>query len=308
MTITEPSPAPQSPVEADGTLADHLFQSGLGALELVTVALGDRLGLYRALAEIGPATVGELARAAGVDARDTREWCEQQSVAGLLGVDDPLRAPGDRRFALPPGSAEVLLDPQSPAYLVPMGDFLEAVCRVLPALEQAFRSGAGVPYADYAVQHAQGAFNRAAFAGQLVQEWLPLMPDLHATLQAGGTVAEFGCGEGWAAIALAVGYPHVVVHAFDVDGPSIDAARRHAEAAGVADRIRFTVADVSELDGAPSVDAVFLFEVLHDLADPVAALRTAHRLTRQGAAPTIVMDERADEQFSAPADSVQRFL
>src|SRR4051812_28256364 len=154
MTITEPSPAPQSPVEADGTLADHLFQAGLGALELVTVTLGDRLGLYRALSEIGPATVAELARAAGVDGRYTREWCEQQAVAGLLGVDDPLRAADERRFALLPGSEEVLLDPESPGYLVPMGAFLEAVCRVLPALEGAFRSGAGVPYAHYAVQDA----------------------------------------------------------------------------------------------------------------------------------------------------------
>jgi hypothetical protein len=174
-------------------------------------------------------------------------------VAGLLTVEDPNRSAAERHFALPPGSEAVLLDQQSPSYLVPFADFLEAVCRVLPDLQSAFRSGNGVPYADYAVQHAQGALNRPGFTGRLVQNWLPQIPDLHARLRAGGTVAELGCGEGWASIALA-------------------------------------------------------FEVIHDLADPVSALRTARRLTDGGRTSTIVMDERAAEEFRAPADSIERFL
>ena len=140
------------------------------------------------------------------------------------------------------------------------------------------------------------------------QEWLPLVPDLHATLGAGATVAEFGCGEGWAAIALAVGYPNVRVDAFDVDPPSIDTARRNAEEAGVADRVRFAVADVTDPALTGSYDAVFAFEMVHDLAHPVAALRTARRLTGDGAAPVIVVDERAGETFTAPADPFERFF
>jgi ubiquinone/menaquinone biosynthesis C-methylase UbiE len=192
--------------------------------------------------------------------------------------------------------------------MLPLGGFLESVCRIVPAVEAAFRSGEGVPYSDYAVHDAQGAFNRPAFTGRLVQEWLPMVPDLEARLLAGGTVAELGCGEGWAAIALAVGYDGLMVDAFDLDPPSIEAARRHAAAAGVDDRIRFTVADITDLDTDGGYDAVFAFEVVHDLADPVSALRTARRLTGGGGSPTIVVDEAAAERFSAPDDPIQRFL
>lgn len=90
-----------------------------------------------------------------------------------------------------------------------LGGFVESLGRVLPALQEAFRTGGGVPFGDYGVQHAQAALNRPGYTHQLVQEWLPQVPDLDARLRAGATVAEFGCGEGWAAIALAVGYPDV---------------------------------------------------------------------------------------------------
>jgi SAM-dependent methyltransferase len=305
-TTTVPSAA--APAQVAEELAGRLFEAGLDSFELATVALGARLGLYRALADRGPATAVELAERAGLDARYTREWCEQQAVADLLAVDDPEQAPEQRRFCLRPGSDAVLLDPESPAYLVPLGEFLAAIGRVLPVLEAAFASGAGIPYADYQVQHAQGGFNRPAFTGQLVQEWLPQVPDLHARLAAGGTVAELGCGEGWAAIALAVGYPGLRVDAYDNDPPSVAAARRHVEQAGMADRVRCVVADVTDPALAGRYDAVFAFEMVHDLADPIAALRTARRLTGDGVDPVIVVDERAAERFAAPADPLQRFF
>ena len=209
MTTTITRSSERDPEEVAGELAGRLFEAGLGAFELATVTLGERLGLYRALADHGPSTSQALAAASRIDARYVREWCEQQAAAGLLGVDDPRLEPERRQFHLPPGSEAVLLDPQSPAYAIPLGGFLEAVGRILPAVEAAFRTGAGIPYADYGVHDVQGAFNRPAFSGQLVQEWLPQIPDLDAALRAGGTVAEFGCGEGWAAIALAVGYPRL---------------------------------------------------------------------------------------------------
>ncbi|HZM67157.1 MAG TPA: class I SAM-dependent methyltransferase [Nakamurella sp.] len=322
MTLTETPPAetdsPEQPVqdltaqELTGELAGRLFEAGLGAFELATVSLGNRLGLYRALADSGPCTAAQLAASAGIDPRYTREWCEQQAVAGLLSVDSAAESavdgPDERRFSLPRGSAAVLLDPESPAYLIPLGGFLEAVGRVLPSVETAFRTGRGVPYADYEVQHVQSAFNRPAFTGQLVQEWLPQIPDLHATLGVGGTVAEFGCGEGWAAIALAVGYPHLQIDGFDIDPPSIETARRNAEAAGVADRVRFVVADVADPALTGSYDGVLAFEMLHDLPHPVEALRAARRLTGDGAAPVIIVDERVREEFTAPADPIERFF
>lgn len=298
----------RTPDEVTAELAGRLFEAGLGALELITITLGDRLGLYRALAEHGPVTAPELAGAAGIDARYAREWCEQQATAGLIAVDDPAGDPDDRRFALVPGSEAVLLDPDSPAHLVPLGGFVESAGRVMPALESAYRTGGGVPYADYGVHHAQGGFNRPAFTGRLATEWLPAVPDLDTALRAGGCVAEFGCGEGWAAIALARGYPRARVDAFDVDPASVDAARRHAAQAGVADRVRFAVADVTDAALTGDYDGVLAFEMVHDLAHPVAALRTARRLTGGGSAPVIVMDERVGETFEAPAGPFERLF
>lgn len=294
-----------APEDVTGALAGRLFDAGLAAFEWATVTLGARLGLYRALAEHGPSSAPELAAATGVDARYTREWCEQQATAGLLTVDDPGRAADERRFTLPAGSEAVLVDPESPAYLLPLGDFVATCGRLLPTLEAVYRTGDGVPYGAYEVHDAQGGFNRAAFTGQLVQEWLPAVPDLDAALRTGRSVAELGCGEGWAAIALAVGYPGLRVDGFDIDPPSVDAARRHAEQAGVADRVRFFVADVTDPALTGDHDAVFAFEMLHDLAHPVAALRTARRLT---SGPVVVADERVAESFGAPAAPTERFF
>ena len=307
MTTTAPVPTTErSPEEVTGELAGRLFEAGLGAFELACVTLGTRLGLYRALADGGPMNAPALAALACVDPRYTREWCEQQAAAGLLTVDEPGHAPDDRRFALIPGSEAVLLDPESPAYLIPVGGFLEAVGRMLPALETAYRTGAGIPYGDYAVQHAQGGFNRPAFTHQLAQEWLPQIPDVDARLRAGGTVAELGCGEGWAAIALARGYPGVRVDGFDIDPPSVETARANAAEAGVGDRVRFAVADATDPALTGRYDAVLAVEMIHDLADPVAALRTARRLA--GGGVVLVVDDRAAEEFAAPADPFQRFF
>jgi SAM-dependent methyltransferase len=182
--------------------------------------------------------------------------------------------------------------------------------RVFPALERAYRDGTGVPYADYGVQHVQAAVNRPLWSGPLVRQWLPALPELHTRLTAGATVAELGCGHGLAAVALARAYPGLRVHGFDLDATSIEAARWRALTDGLADRVRFDVADVAETPPAAATggyDAVFAFEMLHDLAHPVAALRTARLLARNGASPVIVMEGRTDERFQAPADPAERF-
>ncbi|MGD9987261.1 class I SAM-dependent methyltransferase [Pseudonocardia sp.] len=296
----------RAPEQVAEELAGRLFEAGIGAIELLTVGLGERLGLYRSLADgPGPVTPGELAAAADVDARYVREWCEQQATAGILAVDDPAADPQARRYTLPAGSEAVLLDPDSPAYVVPIAGFVESAGRVMAALERAYRSGGGVPYADYGVQHAQGGFNRPAFTGRLVSQWLPTVPDLDAALRAGGSVAEFGCGVGWAAISIARGYPAATVDAFDADPASIDAARRNAAEAGVGDRVRFVVADVTDPALTGDHAGVLAFEMIHDLADPVAALRSARRLTR---GPVVVMDENAADGFIVPGGPVDRLF
>ena len=139
-------------------LVERLFESSIQGLEVLTVYAGNRLGLYTALVDLGSATPGELASRAGTDERYTREWAEQQAVAGILSVDEG-------RFSLSPGHAEVLLDRDSLNYLAPIATTLAIVGGQMPSLIEAFRSGHGVPYAAYGseARQAQEALNRRPF-------------------------------------------------------------------------------------------------------------------------------------------------
>lgn len=185
---------------------------------------------------------------------------------------------------------------------------------VYPALTEAFRGGDGVPYADYAVHDAQGNFNRPAYLALLTTEWLPAVPGVTGIFATGAQVrvAEIGSGEGWAAIAIAKAWPHVHVDGFDVDEASVAAARRYAAEAGVSDRVRFEVADVADTasfdTAAGSYDVLLAFEMIHDLARPVEALRTLRRLGKAGAV-FLVMDERVREEFDPSSeDPMERFF
>jgi 2-polyprenyl-3-methyl-5-hydroxy-6-metoxy-1,4-benzoquinol methylase len=289
--------------DAVDTFAEHLFGLVSGALDALSIDLGRRLGLYEALADVGPATAGELAAAARIDARYAREWLEQQAAAGFLTVDDARAEPDARLFALTAGARACLVDPDDPASMGPFVDSIAALAAVLDPLTSAYRTGGGVPWGAYPdVSRIQGDTNRPALRSQLTQGWLPAVPGLVERLSApGARVAELGCGEGWAGIAIAQAFPQVTVDAFDLFEPSLDAGRAHAAAAGVADRVRFTAADISR-DLAPSgdYDLVLTFETLHDLPRPVEALAAARGLVRPGGT-VLVADERVGDAFTAPA-------
>jgi 2-polyprenyl-3-methyl-5-hydroxy-6-metoxy-1,4-benzoquinol methylase len=293
-----------------GGLAERLFMAGIGAFELATIHLGRTLGLYDALQAEGAATAAELADRAQIHPRYAREWLEQQAVAGLLDVDAPASDAEARRYALPRASAEVLNTPDSLAFVAPIAGFMTAVGRTMPALAQAYRAGTGLHFGDFGddVREAQAAFNRPAFLTLLGQDWLPNgAPDVHQRLQAGpATVLDVACGYGWSSIALAQAYPLVRVVGIDLDGPSIERARRAAEEAGVGDRVTFEVADATDLQRHGAVDLVVVFEALHDLPHPTEVLRAIR--TAADGAPVLVMDERAGEAFTAPGDELERFL
>jgi hypothetical protein len=156
-------------------LAERLFEAALGAYELMTVHLGDRLGYYRALADGGAATSAELAGATGTDERYAREWLEQQAVAGILEVDDVAAAAGERRYTLPAGHAEALVDRESLAHITPMARYGVSFAHTLPAVEEAFRTGGGVSWEEYGElgREGQGDVNRPIFQHLLGPEWLP---------------------------------------------------------------------------------------------------------------------------------------
>ena len=295
--------------EQRDALVERLFGAAIGTLEVLCVYVGDRLGLYQALATLGPCTPPVLAAATATDQRYVREWLEQQAAADLLAVEDVASEPMARRYSLPLGHREVLLDRDSLNYLTGLVRLVVGVSQPLPALLDAFRTGAGVPYADYGTDTREGIadMNRPMFLNLLGSEWLPALPDVHARLQAdpAACVADVGCGTGWSSIALARAYPQVSVDGFDVDEASVAQARANAAAAGVADRVTFTVLDAADPALAGRYDLVTAFETIHDMAQPVPALRSMRRLVRAGGA-VLVADERVGEAFTAPGTDVER--
>lgn len=316
MTTQEMSAADTAAME-DGSgspteeLAGRIFSAGVGAAELLNVYLGLHLGLYRALAEAS-ATVTELAERTGTDERYLREWLQGQAVAGLATADGS--DPGTARFGLAAGTYDVFVDETGPAYLGGMADVVAAAASVLPRLVAAFRSGAGVPYAEYGADgvNAQSALNRPAFVNALVAEWLPQIPDVLARLQdtvRPARVADFACGTGWAGIELARAFPGIRVDGFDNDEVSISLGRSNALAAGVADLVALEVIDLSDPGAgwAPRYDVVLFVECVHDFPRPVEALAHARASLRPGGT-VIVVDERAAETFTTPGDDVERFF
>lgn len=294
-------------------LSGRLFMAGLEALELLNVELGLRVGLYSTLADQGPLTTAELARAAGIAERYAREWLEQQAVTGILEVDDVAADADTRRYELPGEHAHVLLDADSPANTTAVAAFVAEAGRMVPAVVDAFRTGGGVPYADYGIHDLQAAFTRPVFVNNLLQDWLPALPDMHARLLAGEAlrVAEIGCGEGIAAITIGRAFPNVVVHGYDLDEASVAAARKNAAEAGVGDRVRFEVSDASKgaaaISDATPYDLVIAIEMLHDVPDPVGVLTTMREL-RAPKGAVLVADERVADEFTAPGDEMERFM
>jgi 2-polyprenyl-3-methyl-5-hydroxy-6-metoxy-1,4-benzoquinol methylase len=290
-------------------LADRLFRSMIEANELASVWLGLRLGLYGALRDSGPATVAELSERAGVDARYAREWLEQQAVAGLLDVEDAAADAGTRRYRLPQAHAEVLLDADNPSHAGAAAYWIGSLAEVLHRVPGIYRSGEGLPYAEYGAdcRLAIANFNRPMFVNDLAS-WFAAAPELQARLEADGArVLDVGCGIGWSSISLAKAYPSLRVDGIDSDGASIAEGQRLAAEAGVADRVRFRVADAAELGaaGEGGYDAAFIFEALHDMARPVEAL-AAIRALLAGDGVVVVADENVAETFTAPGDEVER--
>jgi hypothetical protein len=164
----------------------RLFQAFVEGGNLVTIYLGDRLGLYQALAKFGPLTPGELAAQAGTHERYTREWLEQQTVAGIIEVEDAQAEPSTRRYHLAPGHAEVLLAPDSLNYLTPLARMTVGGAQPMPALLEAFQTGGGVPYTDYGadLREGQADLARTMYLNLLGNVWLPAIPEVHARLRA----------------------------------------------------------------------------------------------------------------------------
>ncbi len=286
---------------------EKILQSTRGAFDMFSMYLGVRLGYYKAMREGGPSTSTELAARTKTNERYTREWLEQQAVAGFLHVDDERADSRDRRYLLPEPYQEVLVDEDSLNYLGALPIILAGTLRPLHAVLQAYRTGDGVAYGDYGVDliEGQAGMNRAMFLKEMGSSWLPKIPDVHHRLLSDPTarVADVGTGAGWSSIAIARSYPKAKIDGFDLDQPSVEMARQNARRAGIDDRVKFHVRDAADPKLSGQYDLVAAFECIHDMANPVSTLRAM----RQLAGPTgtvLVVDERVGEVFSTSKNDV----
>ena len=295
------------PADAAAALAERLRHDLTGALELFTVYLGERLGLYRALAADGPATSAELAGRTGTTERYVREWLEHHAASGLLEVDVPAADPLARRYRLPPAHAAVLADPDHVRYRAFSGVEIVRAGRWLPQLAEAFRTGGAPPPLPWAPE-GRADYNRAVYLNLLGTQWLPAIADVDQRLRSEppARVADLACGPGWSSIAMAQAYPLVTVDGFDLDADVIAAAGRNAEQAGLSGRVSFSVTDASGPGWAGRYDLVTIFEGLHDMSRPVEALRRAGDLLGPSGS-VIVADERVEDEFTAPAPELERY-
>ncbi|HEX6499446.1 MAG TPA: methyltransferase domain-containing protein [Micromonosporaceae bacterium] len=267
------------PDEAEvAAFVERVFGDASASITMVTAALGDRLGLFRALAELGPTTPADLARRAGIVERYAREWLSAMSAAGYVRYD-----PATGRFELPPAHVPVLAVDDTPVSLGAVMAWLLGVAPALDEIGEAFRTGRGVRPEAYGADLWSGIERLSApqFVNALVPQWLPQMPPVQATLRDGADVADVGCGAGRALIELAKAYPESRYVGFDISEGQLDRARRNAEAAGVGDRIRFERVDAAS--GLPGqYDVIFTFDVVHDAADPPALVGAIHEALRPG--------------------------
>jgi SAM-dependent methyltransferase len=289
--------------------SDKVFHAALGTMETFNLYLGDRLGWFDALAE-APATAAELAERTKTQPRYAIEWLELMAVYGNLTVLDD--AAGDRlqrRYALSPGAAEVLTDRHSLNYLGALPQIFAAVGAKLDKLLEAYRNGGGDGWAELGdnARDSQAALNRPWFESALAPA-LASVPELNAVLQRpNARIADIGCGAGWSTIALARAYPTAVVLGVDIDEPSIRAAKANAEAAGIADRVRFTVGDAAGLAELGPFDAGFAFECLHDMPRPVEVLAAIHDAVRSDGL-VVIMDEAVADDFFTPGDQLEQVM
>jgi len=248
-----------------------------GALTASLVVIGDRLGLYKAMAGAGGLTAAELAARTGTTERYVREWLAGQAGAGYLTYE-----PATGRYTLPDAHAAALADDDSPACVLGGFEGMLAATRVTPKVIEAFRSGKGVGWHEHDADLFTGVerFFRPGYLAHLVDSWIPALDGVAAKLARGARVADVGCGHGASTIIMGKAFPRSKFTGFDYHQESIDAATERARKAGVGDHVRFEMAPAKAFPGT-GYDLVTCFDCLHDMGDPVGA---AHHV-REALAP-----------------------
>ena len=253
------------------------FVGDLGAaVHTGMVVIGEKLGLYKALAE-GPLNSSELAQKTQTDERYVREWLASQAAGGYVTYDEKTR-----KFGLSEEQAFTLANEDSPAYFPGAFQLALGSLAAVPRIAESFRSGAGMAWHEHddEVFHGCEKFFRPGYAANLVSSWIPSLQGVEAKLMTGARVADVGCGKGASTLLMAKAYPKSQFFGFDYHDKSIEAARESARRQGVADRVRFEVAKAKEFPGK-DYDLVTVFDCLHDMGDPVGAADHVRRALKK---------------------------
>jgi SAM-dependent methyltransferase len=236
------------------------------------MVIGERLGLYKAMAGAGPLSSQEVAERSGAAERYVREWLRNQAAGGYVTYD-----PESDRYTLPNEHALALADEDSPFYILGVYDSIASLYADEDQILEAFRSGGGMGWHEHDHRLFRGTerFFRPGYRAHLVAEWIPALEGVQAKLERGAKVADIGCGHGASTVIMADAFPNSEFFGFDYHDASIKRAREAAREAGVEDRITFEVAAAKDYPGG-DYDLVCVFDCLHDMGDPVGA--SAHVL------------------------------
>jgi 2-polyprenyl-3-methyl-5-hydroxy-6-metoxy-1,4-benzoquinol methylase len=249
----------------------HAVSDMAACMAGVTLILGHKLGLYRAMAGVGPLTPEALSKKTGIRERYVREWLSAQAAGGYVTYD-----PTTKTYELPPEQAFVLADEGSPAYLPPAYEIVSSMWHDEERLGDAFRNGRGFPWGEHhhRLFHGTEAFFKTGYKANLVSSWLPALEGVEAKLRAGARCADVGCGHGASTILMAQAFPKSTFVGYDAHAPSIETARARAKEAEVHDRVSFEPAKAATYAGK-NFDFICFFDCLHDMGDPVGAARHA---------------------------------
>jgi SAM-dependent methyltransferase len=289
------------------------FVADLGAaLSAPLIVLGERLGLFAAMADGEPVTPESLAGRTQTSERYVREWLSAMAASGYVTYDEAADT-----FHLTPEQALTFAQPDGPAYLPGAFELAAAVVKDAPHIERVFRSGEGFGWHehDHDLFHGTERFFRPGYAAHLAAEWIPALDGVEDKLRSGARVADLGCGHGASTILMAEAYPASSFVGSDYHEASIEHARRAAERAGVADRVRFEVAAADAFTGPSGADTgigegydlVCIFDALHDMGDPVGAARHV----REALAPDgtwLVVEPVAGDTLSENLNPVGRIF
>lgn len=285
--------APGIDMERVGAFAQQVAGMLVGGATAAMMVIGDRVGLYAALADSGPVTPSQLADRTETAERYVREWLAQQVAVGFLTYD-----PADGTFTLPPEHAAVLASDDSPAAMIGAAPLISGMHRRTDQLAAAFRTGVGIPWADQdpATFESTERFFRVGYRNSLLTDWIPALEGVHEKLVAGATLIDVGCGRGAPLLLLAQAYPASQFIGYDPHEVSIETATQRAAEAGVSDRVRF---EVNYCQGYPDrdVDVVTFFDAFHDLGDPVgAAVHARQSLADDGT--LVLVEPRAGDDLA----------